>query len=209
MIRVLITLLLLPWTLSHAAVVVGYRGDAPNMLGPGRIMNSPFDINSDGTVDFVFQGHGIFSTLTSEGDNRYTGFIDATGFYSDQVVPIQAGTILGSDTSFTLGGWYRGDESGSPIGFLLGYDTSGFMQFADAYIGVEFQAEDGIHYGWIHYVGFSVAKPFSINLNGGFIDSWAWETEPGKAIIAGLIPEPSPALLAAGGVVLLFSRRKR
>jgi len=209
MLRFAFSLLLLPWTLSEAAVVVGYRGSAPNMLGPAMIMTSPFDINSDGIVDFVFHGHGIFSTLSSEGDNRYSGFIDAEGIYSDQVAPIDKGSIIGSDATFITGGWYRGDEGGSPVGFLLGYDDSGFMQFANAYIGVEFHAADGIHYGWIHYEGFSVAKPFSINRNGGFIDSWGWESEPGKAIAAGIIPEPASTTLVVLACLLAGSHRRR
>lgn len=199
--KFLIVCLLLPWN-SEAAVIVDYRGDDPNLLAPGAILTSPFDINSDGAVDFTFLQNGIFSSLTSTGNNRYVGFIDPTGFYSEQVVPVQAGRILGTGVSFELGGWYRGDEIGVGSGFLLGYDTSGFMQFADAYIGVEFSADDGVHYGWIHYVGFSVAKPFAISLNGGFIDSWAWESEPGKAIVAGVIPEPTiPLLFVVGSLV--------
>ena len=207
---------------SEASVVVTYRGNAPNPLDFDLLRTSPFDINSDNTTDYIFYGTGLFSTFASSGNNRYVGLVDSTGFYTEQVVPIDMGSILGSDAFISYGGWYRGDERGSQIGFLLGYGTSGFMQFADAFIGVEFAAVDGIHYGWIQYTGFSVAKiPVyqqdgsilgyvdGINKNGGFVNSWGYETIPGKAIAAGIIPEPAMPLLAVVSSLLMFRRRVR
>ena len=72
-----------------------------------------------------------------------------------------------------------------------------------------------MHYGWLHFSGFSIhpwnpgdeASPASIDF-GGWVDSWAWESEPGKAIVAGAVPEPSAGLLVLPAVGLLARRRR-
>ena len=217
-------LILVFFIVGHASaiVVVTYRGSAPNPLDLVLPKTSPFDINSDGIIDYTFYGTTFYSSFASSGDNQYIGLIDPTGFYTEQVVPIATGSILGADASISYGGWYKGDERGSQIGFVLGYDTSGFMQFADAFIGVQFAAIDGIHYGWIQYTGFSVAKiPVyqqdgsilgyvdGINRHGGFVNSWGYETIPGKSIAAGIIPEPAMPLLVLVSSLVMFRRRVR
>ena len=83
------------------------------------------------------------------------------------------------------------------------------MQFSNAYIAVEFGADDGIHYGWIQYMGFSVAKPFAINTPGGFVDSWGWETAPGVPIFGGQVPEPTQRVLLCIGLTTILARRHR
>ena len=69
-------------------------------------------------------------------------------------------------------------------------------------MGVEFYIGDNIHYGWINLV---VAEfiPYAE------IYGWAYESEPGKPIIAGAVPEPSTlALFALGGGLLAAKRRR-
>jgi hypothetical protein len=207
---ILASALLLP-NGADAAVVVTYRGNNPNVLPLGLTGATQFDINGDGTDDFRFLSNGFFASLDTLGDNRVSAFIDATGFYDPQVVPISLGMEIGAPSSFPYfslpGAWQSGADSGSPNGLLLGYDTSGFMQFSNAYIAVEFGAGDGIHYGWIQYTGFSVAKPFAINTPGGFVDSWGWETEPGVPIFAGQVPEPTQSVLLCISLATMPARR--
>lgn len=80
--------------------------------------------------------------------------------------------------------------------------TSGFFVGARGYIGIEFRIDGQIHYGWID---LSNSTWWQSEIHG-----WAYESEPGKPIIAGAVPEPSAACLAAmalvGGVLL---RRRR
>ena len=150
-----------------------------------------------------------------------SAFIDPTAFFDSQVVPVSVGAEIGPSSSFPYldpffpgfgalpGAWHSGGESADPAGFLLGYGTSGFMQYSNAYIGVEFMAADGIHYGWIQYQGFSVAYPFAINVPGGWVNSWGWETTPGVPIIAGSVPEPGRLLLLICSLAARVLRRRR
>lgn len=69
-----------------------------------------------------------------------------------------------------------------------------------AYLGFRFQGESGMHYG---YALFS-----DTTARGTTILATAWETEPGKAIVAGAIPEPTTSVLFLFGLPFLC-RRKR
>lgn len=212
---------------ADAAVVVTYRGNSPNVLPLGLTGATQFDINGDGTDDFRFLSNGFFASLDTLGDNRVSAFIDETGFYSHQIVPVEFGYQIGPSSTFPYfglpGTWHSADEVPTyTSGFLLGYDTSGFMQFSSSYIAVEFRADDGIHYGWIQYTGFGVAQvpilgpngeilgyTMGINQPGGFVDSWGWETEPGVPILAGQIPEPTQSVLIWIGLATMLARRHR
>ena len=98
------------------------------------------------------------------------------------------------------------------------------MQYQNAYMGLEFKINGQTHYGWIQFEGFghpSVVFPVYdeagnivtyVNIPsilGGRINSWAYETEPGKPIIAGAVPEPSQTLLLVAGFICLLARRGR
>jgi len=124
------------------------------------------------------------------------------------------------DPFLLAGDWHRfTDNTGNPA-LASGYGLL-LMQAVDAYIGVEFMAWDGVHYGWIQYTGYGVAQVpvrgpngeilgyTMIPLLGGFVDSWGWETQPGLSIIAGAIPEPSTTLLVGTGTPLLWLRNAR
>lgn len=212
---------------ADAAIVVTYRGDGENVLYPHEVGATDFDINGDGTDDYRFSSNGFFASLDTFGSNRVSAFIDQTGFYSHQIVPVGFGFQIGPTSSFPYfslaGAWHSANEVPNYTnGFLLGYGTSGFMQFEDSHIGVEFWADDGIHYGWIQYTGFSVAQfPVyspegmllgyiqGIDQPGGLVDSWAWETEPGVPIFAGQIPEPAPCVQLCIGLATMLAGRHR
>lgn len=66
--------------------------------------------------------------------------------------------------------------------------TSGFFAGNCGNIGVEFLIENQVHYGWIDLDNYSW---WTSEIHG-----WAYESEPGKPILAGTIPEPSTLLLA-------------
>ena len=64
----------------------------------------------------------------------------------------------------------------------------------DGYLGFEFAAEDGVHYGWIHIQEFAGA--------GGWFFEYAYESRPGVPIVAGakpvVIPLKPPQVARAG-----------
>ena len=213
--RWLWALLLLPaW--AGAAVVVTYRGDAPNTFtfDPPFITDTDFDVNADGVADFRFVGDYLVTAMQSYGGNRFISVLAVPPDTGGYLVPVLAGSILGVDTSFLAGDWHRYTDNSHPVlgtGYGLNFGPSP-MQFADAYIGVEFAAADGVHYGWIQFTGYShpVNGLPAMPVPGGVINSWAWETQLGVSIVAGAIPEPGTALLTGLGLFgLAASGRNR
>ena len=79
----------------------------------------------------------------------------------------------------------------------------GLWGYGEAYLGIQFEIERETHYGWI-----LIDTP--LLAGGGIIKAFAYESEPGKPIIAGAIPEPSAAVLGAvTASAAVFSRRRK
>lgn len=190
-------------------IVVTTRGDSPNTFNLTNDTDATFDVNSDGLPDFLFRGGAFTTVILSVGDNRYAAELANPPNAGATVVPIVAGSLLGQDSTTFRGDWlsHTDNRGSSGSGLQL-------LRMEDAYIGVEFMIEDDLHYGWIQYRGYrhpdSVVGGFRIPVNtlGGFIDSWAYETEPGKAIRAGAVPEPSSLVLTFMGIAILIRRRR-
>lgn len=134
-------------------------------------------------------------------DQWYEGIADSYGAMGMQ----HYGTPLPKGSVAAVGGGPLFVDAGETI------DSSGrWIYFAallsevlaapspeSGYVGIRFEKADGIHYGWVDMAvdGW---------VNNVTIRRWAYETEPGVAIIT---PEPSClTLLALGGLALL--RRK-
>ncbi len=203
---------------GESAVVVTYRGDAPNLIGTGLESSASLDINLDGVMDFRFRKDYFTAVIYGYGDNRFISGLSTGTDLGGEVLPVYQGGIIGSDTALLPGDWHQHTDNGGETGFGLTV-----LQSISAYIAVEFEAADGIHYGWISYTGWSTPKLFPVydtNGNiigyhegiedpGGIIDSWAWETIPGKPIVAGTVPEPGSLLLCLSAGVLGLLRRRR
>ncbi len=200
------------------AVVVTYRS-RPSVVDFNNSAYDSFDVNGDGLADFRFAVGSLTSAFLAFGENRFIATLAAEPSAGGVVDPVYHGDILGSDVSSrTFGAWHKHTDNRGLSGFSL---TSGLraLQFENAFIGVEFMAADGVHYGWIQFQGFS--HPDTVidtaigqfhppaGTLGGLVNSWAYESEPGKPIIAGAVPEPSSALLFTAGVTISFFRRKR
>lgn len=208
---------------AEAAVVVTQRGSSPNVFDAYQITDRTLDVDGDGTADFRFINDGLQALLMTLGNNRVVGFIDPLLQLSDQVVPVQFGHYITPEGPFPgnpVGTWHRSTDNGGNT-LLLGYADSGLMQFANAYIAVEFERAGSTHYGWIQYVGFSVYQfPFigpdgqiwgyvnGANTPGGIVDSWGWETSPGVSLQAG-VPEPGRGVLMLLAGVFNLMRRRR
>lgn len=197
---------------AGAAVVVTYRGDAPNIFTPMAVpSDNGLDINGDGILDYRFHTDGSFvAAMMGYGTNQFISTLSVPPDRGGDITPVQAGSIIGADTAALGGSWYHHtDNAGNPnlsTGFSLWP-----LQHTSAYISVAFEVEGEIHYGWIHYIGFDSPDNDYIlpGVPGGFINAWAWETEPGKPIVAGGVPEPQTALLALAGSLALASCRRR
>ncbi len=203
-------------------MVVTYRGDAPNIYYH-PFTDASLDIDNDGVMDYRFIGDPFVAAVMGHGTNRFISVLATGSDQGNYLSPVAAGSVIGPDTSALSGDWHHDTDNVSNPALSTGSGLN-LIQSVNTYIGVEFQAADGIHYGWISYVGFSTPNYFPIydmdgniigyseggpEFPGGFINSWAWETTPGKPIAAGVVPEPGSVLLclSAGAFGLLRRRR--
>jgi hypothetical protein len=217
--QLVLILSLLANSSAGAAVVVTYRGTSPNIFNREApyLTDRDFDINSDGIADFRFTGDYFVPAIQGYNGNRFWSTLSIPPDLGGNVRPIPAGSVVGLDAALLPGAWHTHTDNGGGSGFSLF-----LLQHVDAYIGVEFQAADGIHYGWIQYTGYGVPQFPAYDLEGNFqgfylswdhpggmINSWAWETEPGKPILVGVVPEPGTWFLLSGAIGLSYCRRRR
>ena len=194
-------------------------GAVANYFYQGKIYNfqwrlSPFavDLDGNGTTDLTFEGNNRdirFMHVSLAGENRvwatvYSSLrINAVGLPDSSFI----GPSLASDNPQTV--WLGEVNTGTPILMLSG-DSAGpiggeFGQkpFEQKYLGVRFQREGALHYGWLAISGGHIFNGQEL-----YIHAWAYESEPGKGLIAGQIPEPGSSLLVAAGALLLGTRRR-
>ncbi|MDX1953108.1 MAG: PEP-CTERM sorting domain-containing protein [Verrucomicrobiota bacterium] len=92
------------------------------------------------------------------------------------------------------------------ISAVLDTGAVGLFYNQRAYFGMEFQIEGKTHYGWAL---LDCSTLFGQVLGGGEIVSWAYNSVPNQAIIAGAVPEPSTwVFLAVGGATLFLWKRR-
>lgn len=167
------------------------------------------DFNDDGVFDARLRGGSIRGFVSRMG-SRVASFDVSTASQNFHAANLQQGDAIAAGL---VGGmvWAEGIEFGGGVlinscrGGGGGISCSGnfFQSFPFEYLGVEFQIEGALHYGWVELESLEDFARLEIH---GF----AYEDQPGVSIIAGQIPEPSVALLWAmfGSVVLLRRRRR-
>jgi hypothetical protein len=162
-----------------------------------------FDVNSDGRTDWSIQ-----STLSRFGSNGVnviaeptTGLIYQTLSPNDfaRVVPLDAGTLIGGSLDNPVYSWYYG--FGPPLSEWANNQAFGSFYLQKGYLGFEFESDEGTHYGYAYLE--------SLGTGSMRISQVAWETEPGKAIRAGNIPEPSSSLLLSLSICMALAQRRR
>lgn len=181
-----------------------------------------WDINSDGTNDFLFYNRYPNTAAGSSGvvwqmgmDPATTALATTNGVVGYQGAFVRYASAFAANTSFgaasafstttqvVLGSRYSYGANGvfNYGGFASGPGTNAVAPGTQAYAGFRFNAADGTHYGWIR-----------LSVNAGIIDftSAAWESTPNTPIAAGAVPEPSTlAGLAVGAVALVGAVAKR
>lgn len=189
----------------------------------GASKSLEFDVDGDGAVDF-----GLYTTVDRTDSGQPSGGVHAfpkLGVeilgcpypppYSDPDnlgVGVPMGSIIGADsplqyTPATGVVWGGMDLRTGRYNMLTAVWTNG--QSGTFYVGNEdvtgclafrILKEDGWHYGWLEAAG----GPLGLEIYG-----IAWETDPNKAIVAGLIPEPLIAVIAAFTIPFASLRRNR
>jgi hypothetical protein len=181
----------------HGAVIYTDVEDIPLFRGDPRAL----DLNGDGIDDVIFEtGRSFVAHSTST--SSIAGIPTTPPNQNHFAAPLAGGSIIGSSIDgFEWNEGYSGLISVANVGM----DTVvlGLWGGIEAYLGVQFEIEGETHYGWI-----LVDTPFLVG--GGVIKAFAYESEAGVPIIAGVVPEPSAAALAALGILAgAVSRRRR
>jgi hypothetical protein len=177
------------------------------------------DINSDGKRDVWVGFNGKAGNISSYGDVGFLGYLPNLPLQNDSTVyRLEQGAIIGASTpneipDFSFPRGYHVNPLGSSVGNLhVTYDTGkgGFFLNKTGYAGVQVKIDGEIHYGWIKFGnGLQIGDGSEPTLHDQTrIYGWGYETEPGKAIAAGAIPETSIySLVALGAVGALLRRR--
>ena len=160
-----------------------------------------FDVNQDGQVDFslikrVNIGSEGMRVVEELGRSRFVYSRDfvASLQFGFEVEPVI--TDPSRELRFAVGPGSEtlaATQQSIRFGEFLGNRTS--------YLGFEFQADTGTHYGYLQIVDQG-SNALSIELT-------AWESNPGKSILTGAIPEPSVSTLFGVMVLLGLARRRR
>ncbi|MFT6863497.1 MAG: hypothetical protein ACJAVK_002058 [Akkermansiaceae bacterium] len=162
-----------------------------------------FDVNNDGRTDW-----SIIVSLSRFGSNGVNvQAAPTTGFIYQQlslddfalIIPLDAGTVIGSSLEDPANIWYHGYGQG--LSSWANNQPFGSFYLQEGYLGFEFESDEGTHYGYAYLESLSTERMR--------ISQVAWETEPGKAIQAGYVPEPSSSLLLILSIFMTLVQRKR
>jgi hypothetical protein len=183
------------------------------------------DLNSDSLIDVV-----VRYTITADNwvfPPAYSGFLNAevdgapidgsNRILVDPSIDLEAalpyGTLI-SGTPNTSHEWKSGMFAAALVSEwatdLPEPDTEWrglFGENGNTYIGISFDVGESTHYGWINIaLGPEGLHGFETPIT----TSWAYESTPDTAIVAGAIPEPSTGVLTmVGSLSLLFLARSR
>ncbi len=181
-------------TVSHADII--YQS-ANIVVGDVTFPQSEefydLDLDSNGTVDFAFVADIVsFAGIHPENQNKYLIHPSPPPNIGGGVAALDEGFIIDPTSGdFASEDWFGNDDWGT-LTFILDTGIIGEFYHNRAFIGLEFEADDGVHYGWIDVEGASrtmenhLLKDSSLIIHG-----WAYESTPGVSIVAGAIPEPT------------------
>ena len=207
--------LALPPTASAAIVHVTYTGDEITGEGFPTVNQTsplPFDFDGDARTDLTLRqyvvppnstdgiwvepspgGGALFYPLGAGGLPRLIDTLAALA------IGVEVGSTAPSVTEWqTASIWMIRESPLSPMN--VRYDV-GFPPGGN-YFGFSFLSDDGLHYGWM--------RMRSVSFTGARVSEWAYESEPGRPISVGAVPEPGSAALVGGlGVLCGVTRRRR
>jgi hypothetical protein len=157
----------------------------------------PIDFNHDGVVDFLILNKSSYKTgscsfcaqnLNVSGNGNAGAAVlghEVVGQRGD-ALPLKAGAVIGPADNFL-------DAQTDQILMASAFnDNNSFLRIygkfpntKDRYLGLKFEINGAVHYGWARFVavraGFVGSSPFV----WAAIDGYAYETVPNQPIVAG------------------------
>lgn len=176
---------LLSYTLAAGATLAASTpSQAEVLFTPNNSFLRPpsslvIDLNHDGVADFLLKVREIFLTTSSfaygfAGRATVYGLgpskqFEGSAFWA--LKPLKRGNRIGNQVAF------------HPYGILASgrpYWNGPFDNLQNRFLGVKLVVNGEVHFGWIGFRRVDARKTVQVTLAG-----WAYETEPGKAILAG------------------------
>jgi hypothetical protein len=201
-VRILGTIAALTSVDLPASIIFRDIDDVPLFLGnPTKFYSVDFD--QDGGADLVFRSDESDFRVTSTATSWIAGLPARPPDSGNFSAVFNAGTPVGLSLQSPWS--WNGGPSFLTACVLLGSEPVclGFWGQNIDYVGVQFLIGGQTHYGWVE-----VEVPL-LGVNGGFVRSFAYETQPGVPILAGAVPEPSALLLLISGLAVPLCRRWR
>jgi hypothetical protein len=160
----------------------------------------PLDLNHDGITDFVisssdYSGAGEVKVTPGVKGNRMAATHESCAFVEGGAAALHAGALIGRGLSF--------QAKASCMAYALtstGYYQGAWLEVKDGYLGLAFLIDGKIHYGWAR---LHVNHHFAFCGCIAGIDGYAYETVPGKAIIAGDTGQATEASLEPASLGIL------
>ena len=199
----IITALVLPlFTLqAQGFIALTWLEEPINMQAWPGPKTADLDLNFDGFIDFVLFTENLIFEIIPQSDNAVLAWPYPPPDAGSLVLRLEEGQSIG-ETPPSGSEWWVDRSAFSAwnnlggIGYWIPPDVTG-------YFGVQFQIDDGTHYGWV-YLDNSWGSA-----GGGEIYGWAYETTPYMPITAGAVPEPTTISLFCMGSLLLLIRRNK
>lgn len=179
---------------------------------------TPLDIDQNGSTDFQLGATLNAALIRPERSNKLLLRAATPPDLGGSLFPLQDNTMIGL-TESPMGLVFISTDLTD--GFIAPEDEGFFISFISCFtpvgcggpfhnpiggepernfLGFEFEIENEEHFGYLD---------ISTLPGGGiFVNGWAYESEPGRAITTALVPEPSSMMLSLLGLVTLL-RRKR
>jgi len=163
------------------------------------------DVNMDGETDVSI---GILDPAYSLSQYSVSceraNSVARGGQYGSTIIPFPNGTIFDSSKIWLADGPNKDSNILTSWMILLdgGQAGAGPWVGRTGYMGLQFEGDDGTHFGWVQMTVYD-------EYPGMTIHDWAYESTPGEGIIAGAVPEPSSAILAILGATSVWVIRRQ
>jgi hypothetical protein len=167
-------------------------------IATGATVNTwPADFEDAPWINITLGGYGIFNSELIEPWAASAGGTYDPEQTTDYYLNLAAGTVLDGSVAFMENAWASQFHIGSSG------DPGKFVEGESGLLGFQFRSEAGgdIHYGWLRITPDGDGS--------GVLVDWAFNDTPGGSIGAGVVPEPSGAVLLTAAFGLLATRRRR